>query len=198
VIERDQMLNFRREQTAAAPAVPTQTTAPAPPAAAAPDHGDLTERATFAAGCFWGVEAAFRAIEGVIETAVGYTGGQTPDPSYEQVCRGRTGHAEAVDVWFDPARVSYEELLHTFWHSHNPASRNRQGMDFGSQYRSAIFFHDPQQERRALATRDAEQRSHNKPIATQIVAAGAFHRAEDYHQQYFEKAGRGQPACSIM
>ena len=129
--------------------------APAPPFEGHGPGG--AERATFAAGCFWGVEAAFRQIHGVLQTAAGYTGGHVADPSYERVCRHRTGHAEAVEVWFDPAQVSYAELLQTFWRIHKPTSRNRQGFDFGSQYRSAIFYHDAGQMEAAIASRDAEQ-----------------------------------------
>src|SRR2546427_11345053 len=128
--------------------------APAPPFEG---HGpDGAERATFAAGCFWGVEAAFRQIHGVLQTAVGYTGGHVADPGYERVCRGRTGHAEAVEVWFDPAQVSYAELLQAFWQIHNPTTRNRQGFDFGSQYRSEVFCHDAGQMEAATASRDVE------------------------------------------
>lgn len=156
-----------------------------------------TERATFAAGCFWGVEAAFREIEGVVRTSVGYTGGHTPQPTYEQVCRHATGHAEAVEVWFDPARVSYEELLERFWRIHNPTTRNRQGFDIGSQYRSAIYFHTPAQETAANASRDDEQASRRKQIVTQIVPATAFYRAEEYHQRYFEKSGRAACATTL-
>jgi len=161
-------------------------------------HGpDGAERATFAAGCFWGVEAAFRQINGVLQTAVGYTGGHVPDPSYERVCRGRTGHAEAVEVWFDPAQVSYAQLLQTFWRIHNPTTRNRQGFDFGSQYRSAIFCHDAGQREAAIASRDAEQQSVRRQIVTQITPASAFYRAEEYHQRYLEKHGRTSRAVTI-
>src|ERR1700761_4090447 len=144
------------------------------------------ERATFAAGCFWGIEASFREIEGVVSTSVGYTGGDTVDPTYEQVCSDRTGHAEAVDVWFNPALVSYEDLLNVFWSIHDPTSRNRQGWDFGSQYRSGIFFHDAEQEQRAIASREERQGRTSRPIVTEIVPAPAFYAAEEYHQRYFE------------
>jgi peptide-methionine (S)-S-oxide reductase len=153
------------------------------------------QRASFAAGCFWGVEAAFRELDGVLDVTVGYTGGTTTDPTYEQVCGGDTGHAEAVEVVFDPARVSYEQLLYTFWHIHNPTTPNRQGWDLGSQYRSAIFFHDAEQEQLAHATRELEQRSLPKPIVTEIVPATTFYRAEEYHQRYFERSGYA--ACGV-
>jgi peptide-methionine (S)-S-oxide reductase len=153
------------------------------------------ERATFAAGCFWGIEAAFRGIEGVVATRVGYTGGAIADPSYEQVCSGKTGHAEAVQLWFDPAVVSYGELLDTFWSIHDPTSRNRQGWDFGSQYRSAVFFHDADQERVAMSSRDERQNSVRKPIVTEIAPASPFYDAEEYHQRYHEKHG-GVAACA--
>jgi peptide-methionine (S)-S-oxide reductase len=164
-----------------------------------PGHGpDGAERATFAAGCFWGVEAAFRQIEGVVQTAVGYAGGHVPDPSYRRVCRGGTGHAESVEVWFDPARVSYAQLLETFWRIHNPTTRNRQGWDFGSQYRSAIFCHGAEQQELAIASRESEQRSRRRRIVTQIVPASAFYRAEEYHQRYLEKHGRTQCAVTLQ
>jgi peptide-methionine (S)-S-oxide reductase len=155
------------------------------------------ERATFAAGCFWGVEAAFREIEGVVKTRVGYTGGTTNDPNYKRVCSGRTGHAESVDVWFDPTVVSYDELLRTFWSIHNPTTRDRQGWDFGSQYRSAIFFHDPDQERQAIVSRDEHQATLKRSIVTEIVSAGQFYEAEDYHQRYFEKHGGASCATTV-
>jgi peptide-methionine (S)-S-oxide reductase len=143
------------------------------------------------------VEASFREIEGVVQTAVGYTGGTTVDPGYEQVCSGRTGHAEAVDVWFDPAVVSYGELLDTFWLIHDPTTRNRQGWDFGSQYRSAIFVHGAEQERLAVASRDERQLAVARQIVTQIVVAPAFYDAEEYHQRYFEKHGGAVCAATI-
>jgi peptide-methionine (S)-S-oxide reductase len=158
---------------------------------------DGAQRATFAAGCFWGVEAAFREVEGVIQTAVGYTGGSTAAPTYEQVCSGTTGHAEAVDVWFDPAIVTYDELLRTFWSQHDPTTRDRQGWDFGSQYRSAVFVHDAEQERLAIASRDEHQQVLARPIVTQIVPASAFYDAEEYHQRYFEKHGGAVCAATI-
>ena len=158
---------------------------------------DGLQRATFAAGCFWGVEASFREIEGVVSTSVGYTGGRTADPTYEQVCSDATGHAEAVDVWFDPDLVSYDDLVNVFWSIHDPTSRNRQGWDFGSQYRSAIFFSDPEQERLAIASRDEHQNSVARPIVTEIVPASRFYDAEEYHQRYFEKHGGAVCATTL-
>jgi peptide methionine sulfoxide reductase msrA/msrB len=157
-----------------------------------------TQQATFAAGCFWGVEAAFSKLPGVLETQVGYTGGSKVDPTYREVCSDRTGHAEAVNVTFDPDKVSYAELLDTFWSSHDPTTVDRQGPDVGSQYRSAIFFHDPEQERVARASMDEVNTSgaFRRKIATQIVPAEKFYSAEEYHQKYFER--RGQAAhCHI-
>jgi peptide-methionine (S)-S-oxide reductase len=154
-----------------------------------------TEQATFAAGCFWGVEAEFRQIPGVIATTVGYTGGRGERPTYEQVCSHTTGHAEAVLVEFDPAQVSYEELLDAFWRLHDPTQLNRQGPDVGDQYRSAIFFHSPEQEAAAKASREAAQERFSKPIVTEITEAPEFWPAEDYHQRYLEK--RGLASCAI-
>jgi peptide-methionine (S)-S-oxide reductase len=151
--------------------------------------------ATFAAGCFWGVEAEFRAIEGVTGTMVGYTGGHTADPTYEEVCRHGTGHAEAVQVEFDPAVISYEQLLSHFWKMHNPTTKNRQGWDIGDQYRSAIFFHDDDQKAAAERSRDQEAPNHRRKIVTEIVPASTFYRAEEYHQRYHEKGGRA--ACTV-
>jgi peptide-methionine (S)-S-oxide reductase len=147
--------------------------------------------ATFAAGCFWGVEDAFRQVPGVTSTTVGYTGGTAKNPNYKEVCTGRTGHAEAVDVEFDPSQVSYLELLTVFWKSHDPTTMNRQGPDVGTQYRSAIFYHDKEQEEEARASKAVLENDHvfKKPIVTEIVPATEFYRAEDYHQQYFEKTG---------
>ncbi|AET64963.1 Peptide methionine sulfoxide reductase MsrA [Methanothrix harundinacea 6Ac] len=155
-------------------------------------EGHELKKATFAAGCFWGVEAAFRDLEGVISTAVGYTGGSTTNPTYEEVCTDRTGHAEAVEVVYDPKVVSFEELLDLFWSIHDPTTMNRQGPDVGSQYRSAIFFHDPEQEAEARAKMERLQSSglYRREIVTEIVPASGFYRAEEYHQQYFEKHGR--------
>jgi methionine-S-sulfoxide reductase len=155
------------------------------------------QRATFAAGCFWGVEASFREIEGVVRTRAGYTGGQTADPTYEQVCSGATGHAEAVDVWFDPAVVSYDDLLSAFWSMHDPTTPNRQGWDIGSNYRSAIFFHDAEQEKLAIASRDERQAALTRAIVTEIVPAQDFYDAEEYHQRYFEKHGGAACATTV-
>ena len=155
------------------------------------------EKATFGAGCFWGVEAAFRAVKGVVSTQVGYTGGRPSDPTYEQVCSGRTGHAEAVEVTYDPAQVSYGDLLRVFWENHDPTTPNRQGPDVGEQYRSAIFVHSPEQvaaAKESVAALEAAKRF-RRPIVTQIVPAGPFYRAEEYHQRYLEK--RGLASCHI-
>ncbi len=151
------------------------------------------ERATFAAGCFWGVEAAFRQVDGVVETQVGYAGGQTESPTYKDVCSDRTGHAEAVEVIYDPGKVSYEDLLGVFWSIHDPTEYNRQGPDVGSQYRSTIFHHNGMQAKAAMASKAELEKSGKlkRPIATEIAPAGPFFRAEDYHQQYYEKRGIG-------
>lgn len=149
------------------------------------------EKATFGAGCFWGVEATFRRLEGVTATRVGYSGGSHENPSYEDVCGGRTGHAEVVETTFDPARISFDRLLEAFWEAHDPTTLNRQGPDVGSQYRSAIFTHGPTQEAAARASRDRLQASSRfgREIVTEITPAGPFYLAEDYHQQYLEKRG---------
>jgi peptide-methionine (S)-S-oxide reductase len=155
------------------------------------------ETATFGAGCFWGVEARFQQEPGVTETAVGYEGGKLDNPTYKDVCTDRTGHAEVVDVKFDPAKVSYQRLLDLFFELHDPTQLNRQGPDWGAQYRSVIFFHSPEQETVAKATiaRLTEQKTFKKPIVTQVVPAENFWRAEEYHQKYLEK--RGAVSCHI-
>lgn len=152
----------------------------------------MTTKATFAAGCFWGVEAEFREIPGVVETAVGFMGGRTVNPTYHDVCAGDTGHAEVCEVTFDPSVVTYARLLDAFWNMHDPTTRNRQGADFGSQYRSAIFYYDDAQRAEAEASKAALEASgrFKRPIVTEIVPAGPFYRAEDYHQRYLEKQGR--------
>jgi peptide-methionine (S)-S-oxide reductase len=166
----------------------------------------VTETAIFAAGCFWGVEAEFRRADGVTATRVGYTGGRTEHPTYRQVCGRRTGHAEAVEVTFDPSEISYADLVERFWAAHDPTTRNRQGVDIGSQYRSAIFFTSPEQLEQATRSRDQEQAKleqnggrglfhHRRHIVTEIVPAPTFWPAEDYHQRYLEK--RGQATCAV-
>jgi peptide-methionine (S)-S-oxide reductase len=155
------------------------------------------ETATFGAGCFWGVEVRFQQEPGVAETAVGYEGGKLDNPTYKDVCTDRTGHAEVVEVKFDPAKVSYQRLLDLFFELHDPTQLNRQGPDWGAQYRSVIFFHSPEQEAVAKATiaRLTEQKAFKKPIVTQVVPAENFWRAEEYHQKYLEK--RGAVSCHI-
>jgi peptide-methionine (S)-S-oxide reductase len=155
------------------------------------------EKATFAAGCFWGVEQTFREVPGVIDAASGYTGGKKDNPTYQEVCTDETGHAEAVEVVFDPEEVSYEKLLNVFWENHNPTQLNRQGPDFGSQYRSAIFYHSDTQKAQAEASKSALESSgkYRSPIVTLIEPAVTFYRAEEYHQRYLEK--RGLSHCHI-
>lgn len=154
-------------------------------------------KATFAAGCFWGVEDAFRQIKGVTSAAVGYTGGTRKNPTYKDVCTGTTGHAEAVELDFDPSLISYRELLAAFFQMHDPTTLNRQGPDRGTQYRSAIFFHDPDQESAARDSKGVLDQAgiFGRPIVTEITPASEFYRAEDYHQQYFEK--RGMKSCHL-
>ena len=153
------------------------------------------EKATFGAGCFWGVEAAFRRVKGVTATAVGYSGGHLPNATYKDVCSGKTGHAEVVQVEYDPSQVSYDDLLNVFWEEHDPTTLNRQGPDVGAQYRSAIFFHSPEQEAAAKASKERAQSGFKNKIVTEITPATEFYRAEEYHQQYLEK--RGLAHCSI-
>ena len=153
------------------------------------------DKATFGAGCFWGVEALFRSTDGVIDTAVGYMGGTTEDPTYKDVCTNQTGHVEVVEITFDPARVSYETLLGLFWNNHNPTTRNRQGPDYGTQYRSVIFVHSPDQETAARGSLERHQTQLTRPIVTEITPATTFYRAEEYHQRYLEK--RGLTSCHV-
>lgn len=157
----------------------------------------MQEIATFGAGCFWGIEAAFRRVPGVLDAAVGYSGGRTENPSYQDVCTDTTGHAEVVQVTFDPEKLSYDQLLDVFWTIHDPTQVNRQGPDYGKQYRTAIFFHSPEQEAAAKKSRQALEASGKlrRPVATEITPAGPFWRAEEYHQRYLEK--RGAASCHI-
>jgi peptide-methionine (S)-S-oxide reductase len=151
------------------------------------------QKATFGAGCFWGVESQFRCVNGVLETTVGYMGGTFENPTYKDVCTDRTGHAEVVEVVYDPSVVSYDELLNVFWRIHDPTVLNRQGPDFGTQYRSVIFYHTPEQEQTARLSKERLQNSgtYKRAIVTEIVPATHFWRAEEYHQRYFEKHGLG-------
>jgi peptide-methionine (S)-S-oxide reductase len=155
------------------------------------------EKATFGAGCFWGVEAAFRKVEGVVSTAVGFMGGILENPTYNDVCTGTTGHAEVVEVLYDSSRVSYQDLMQVFWEIHDPTTLNRQGPDLGTQYRSVIFYHTTEEEALARKSKEEMQRSgkFKREIVTQIEPAGTFWKAEEYHQQYFEKTGRS--SCRI-
>jgi len=157
----------------------------------------MQEIATFGAGCFWGIEAAFRQVPGVLDAAVGYSGGKTQNPSYQEVCTDTTGHAEVVQVTFDPEKLSYEQLLEVFWSIHDPTQVNRQGPDYGKQYRTAIFFHSPEQEAAAKKSKQALEASGKlrRPVATEVTPAGPFWRAEEYHQRYLEK--RGAASCHI-
>jgi peptide-methionine (S)-S-oxide reductase len=160
-------------------------------------QGVVMEKATFAAGCFWGVEEDFRTVKGVLKTTVGYSGGTLENPTYEDVCTDRTGHAEVVLVEFDPAQVSYEQLLDVFWDAHDPTTLNRQGPDTGKQYRSAIFYHTPEQKATAEASKERLSKSgrFKRPIVTEITAAAPFYPAEEYHQQYLLK--RGEASCHV-
>jgi peptide-methionine (S)-S-oxide reductase len=157
----------------------------------------VEKKATFGAGCFWGVEAAFRQVEGVTQTRAGYSGGTLENPSYEDVCSHTTGHAEVVEVTYDPERVTYEQLLDVFWGKHDPTQLNRQGWDVGDQYRSAIFFHDEDQREAATRAKAHEQARWPAPIVTQIEPAQTFYEAEDYHQQYLEKQGRSSCTATL-
>jgi peptide-methionine (S)-S-oxide reductase len=150
----------------------------------------VEKKATFGAGCFWGVEAAFRQLEGVTATAAGYEGGTLENPTYEDVCSHTTGHAEVVEVTYDPEQISYEQLLDVFWSKHDPTQLNRQGWDIGDQYRSVVFFHDAEQQEAAVRSKAEQQARHPAPVVTQIEPAQTFYVAEDYHQQYLEKQGR--------
>lgn len=178
------------------PAQNPQPETPVPTIVEQPAEPVKYEKATFAAGCFWGVEASFRTVEGVVATQVGYIGGQQADPTYRQVCTDKTGHAEAVEVTYDPKKASFEDLLDLFWKIHDPTTLNRQGPDVGTQYRSAVFYHTPQQ--KALAQESMQKlekaRAFKSPITTKIVPAPQFYKAEEYHQRYLEK--QGKTSCS--
>ena len=157
----------------------------------------MEKKATFGAGCFWGVEAAFRQLDGVQKTEVGYEGGMLENPTYEDVCSHTTGHAEVVEVTYDPEQVSYEQLLGVFWGKHDPTQLNRQGWDVGDQYRSVVFFHDEEQRAAAEASKEREQSHYRRPIVTVVEPAQTFWAAEDYHQQYLEKQGRSSCTATL-
>jgi len=186
-----------KKQVADMNSTPKQKTAPR--AAEKTGRAGKYEKATFAAGCFWGVEASFRTVEGVVVTSVGYTGGQLDNPTYEDVCTDKTGHAEAVEVTYDPNIVSYQKLLDVFWRIHDPTTPNRQGPDVGTQYRSAIFFHTPQQQvlARASVQKIEQTGKFDKPIFTEIIPAPKFYKAEEYHQRYLEKQGKASCSSTI-
>lgn len=156
------------------------------------------ERAVFAAGCFWGVEAIFQQVDGVVDTTVGYVGGKTEDPTYQEVCRGNTGHAEAIEVVYDPSVISYEELLTYFWRLHDPTTPNRQGPDVGTQYRSAVFYYTPEQKLAAEKMKVAAQKKWKQPIVTELVDGGRFYPAENYHQDYLKTRGIQHTGCHYL
>ncbi|MCK5676685.1 MAG: peptide-methionine (S)-S-oxide reductase MsrA [Verrucomicrobia bacterium] len=156
------------------------------------------ERAVFAAGCFWGVEAVFQQLDGVVDTTVGYTGGKTENPTYKEVCRTDTGHAEAIEIVYDPSRVSYDELLAYFWRLHDPTTMNRQGPDSGTQYRSAVFYYTPGQKAAAEKVKAESQKKWGKPIVTEIAEGGVFYSAEGYHQDYFKNRGVHHTGCHYL
>jgi peptide-methionine (S)-S-oxide reductase len=156
------------------------------------------EKAVFAAGCFWGVEAIFQQLDGVVDTTVGYTGGKTENPTYKEICRKDTGHAEAIEIVYDPAQISYEELLAYFWRLHDPTTLNRQGPDVGPQYRSAVFYYSPEQKAAAEKMKAESQNKWKKPIVTEITEGGTFYSAEDYHQDYFKKRGVHHTGCHYL
>jgi peptide-methionine (S)-S-oxide reductase len=161
------------------------------------EENPMTEKAVFAAGCFWGVESIYQQIDGVIDTTVGYVGGKTDNPTYKEICYSDTGHAEAVEIIYDPAKVSYETLLDIFWRAHDPTTLNRQGPDVGSQYRSAVFYATPEQKDAAEKVKNESQKKWKKPIVTEITEAAIFYPAEDYHQDYFSKKGI-QKSCHFL
>ena len=169
--------------------IPAAAHSAAPKGARKKMEKTTVEKATFGAGCFWGVEAAFRQIKGVLSTQAGYTGGRTQNPTYEDVCTDRTGHAEAVEVTYDPSKVRYEDLLNVFWQNHDPTTPNRQGPDVGEQYRSAIFYHSPDQKAVAedVIAALTKEKIFDDPIVTEVVPAAPFYVAEDYHQEYFAR-----------